>query len=94
MRQLSIVLARLQIVVLGAGGRRRQKAVQAASRACISVTQRPILRFFAPQGRHAAPMGVKFGMEEGTEVPSSMTNFTLIGAACRPCGAKNLKIGL
>jgi len=24
------------------------------------------LRFFAPQGRHVAPMGVKFGMEEGT----------------------------
>jgi len=25
------------------------------------------LRFFAPQGRHVAPMGVKFGTEEGTE---------------------------
>jgi len=25
------------------------------------------LRFFAPQGRHVAPLGVKFGMEEGTE---------------------------
>ena len=25
------------------------------------------MRFFAPQGRHVAPMGVKFGMEEGTE---------------------------
>jgi len=38
-----------------------------------------------------APMGVvKFGMEEGTEGP----NFTFIGATCRPCGAKNLKIGL
>jgi len=24
------------------------------------------LRFLAPQGRHVAPMGVKFGMEEGT----------------------------
>ena len=23
------------------------------------------MRFFAPQGRHVAPMGVKFGMEEG-----------------------------
>ena len=33
----------------------------------ISFTQRPILRFFAPQGRHVAPMGVKFVMEEGTE---------------------------
>jgi len=25
------------------------------------------MRFFDPQGRHVAPMGVKFGMEEGTE---------------------------
>jgi len=40
-----------------------------------------------------APMGVKLGMEEG-EVPSSMPNFTPIGATCRPYGAKNLKIGL
>jgi len=37
-----------------------------------------------------APMGVKFGTEEGSSVP----NFTPIGAMCRPCGAKNLKIGL
>jgi len=27
------------------------------------------LRVFAPQGRHVAPMGVKFGIEEGTECP-------------------------
>jgi len=46
----------------------------------ISFTQRSILRFFAPQGRHVAPMGVKFGMEE---VPSSMPNFTAIGATTR-----------
>jgi len=26
--------------------------------------QRPILSFFAPQGRHVAPMGEKFGKEE------------------------------
>jgi len=54
-------------------------------------------------------MGVKFGTEEwtivGTEegtfvpllrakVPSSVPNFTPIGATCRPCGAKKLKIGL
>ena len=25
--------------------------------------------FFAPQGRHVAPMGVKFGTEEGPKVP-------------------------
>jgi len=35
--------------------------------------------------------GVKFGMEEWT---SSMPNFTPIGATCRPCRAKNLKIAL
>jgi len=29
------------------------------------------LIFFAPQGRHVAPMGVKFGMQEGTEGPRS-----------------------
>ena len=27
------------------------------------------MSFFAPQGRHVATMGVKFGMEEGTEGP-------------------------
>ena len=36
------------------------------------------MRVFAPQGRHVAPMGVKLGMQEGTEgrkgpkVPSSV----------------------
>jgi len=34
---------------------------------------------FAPQGRHVAPMGVKFGTEEGTSVPNS----TPIGATTR-----------
>jgi len=29
----------------------------------------------------------------GATVRSSMPNFTLIGATCRPCGAKNRKIG-
>ena len=38
-------------------------------------TQRPILRFFAPQGRCVAPMGVKFGTEEGTECPVLRTKF-------------------
>jgi len=45
-----------------------------------------------------APMGVKFGTEEWTyqiiTVHSSESNFTPIGGTCRPCGAKNLKIGL
>jgi len=39
-----------------------------------------------------APMEAKFGTGEGTE--ASLPNFTPIGATCRPCGAKNLKIGL
>jgi len=36
-------------------------------------------------------MGVKFGMEEVTELYSSMPNFTPIGAACRPAGRKTSK---
>jgi len=49
------------------------------------------LRFFAPQGRHVAPMGVKFGTEEGTlrrgpKVPSSVPNFTPNGATTRYVG--------
>ena len=39
--------------------------------------------FFAPQGRHVAPIGGKFGTEEGTEGPSSVPNFTPIGATVR-----------
>ena len=38
-----------------------------------------------------APMGVKFGTEEGTFLSAK---FHPIGATCCPCGAKNLKIGL
>jgi len=38
----------------------------------LYITQWPIWRFFAPQGRHVAPMGVKFG----TEAHSSVLNFT------------------
>jgi len=44
-----------------------------------------------------APIGVKFGVEQGTDfasVRSSTPNLTPIGATYRPCGAKNLKIGL
>ena len=41
----------------------------------ILFTQRPILRIFAPQGRHVAPMGVKFGTEEGTEGPLLRAKF-------------------
>jgi len=40
---------------------------------------------FDPQGQHVASMGVKFGSEEGTapSVPSSVPNFTPIGATTR-----------
>jgi len=38
---------------------------------------------FRPTGRHVAPIGVKFGTEEGTLVPSSVPNFTPIGATVR-----------
>jgi len=40
--------------------------LRAAQIAGIQVTQTPILRFFASQGRHVAPMGVKFSTEEWT----------------------------
>jgi len=42
-------------------------ALRTAQAPDIYFTQMPIFRFFAPQGRHVAPMGVKFGTEEGTE---------------------------
>ena len=58
----------------------RQHCAQRKS-AGISFTQRPILRFFAPQGRHVAPIGVKFDTE--ASVPSSVPNFTPIGATTR-----------
>jgi len=38
-------------------------ALRDAQGAGIQFTQTPILRFFSPQGRHVAPMGVKFGVE-------------------------------
>ena len=49
-----------------------------------------ILKFFGPHTPIPAPIGVKFGVEESTY--SSTPNFTPIGATCRLCGAKNLKI--
>jgi len=41
----------------------------------FSFAQRPILRFFALQGRHVAPMGVKFGTGEGTFGPLLLAKF-------------------
>ena len=43
----------------------------------FNLLKRPILRFYAPQGRRVAPIGVKFG------IPSSMPNFTPIGATTK-----------
>jgi len=49
----------------------------------IQFTHRPILRFFAPQATRCTD-GVKFGTEELLrKVPSSMPNFTPIGATTR-----------
>jgi len=42
----------------------------------------------------ALPIGVKFGMVEGTFGPLLPAKFHPIGAMCRPCVAKNLKFGL
>jgi len=39
-----------------------------------------------------APLKTSAGRK--MSVPSSVPNFTSISATCRPCGAKNLKIGL
>jgi len=49
------------------------------------------MRFFAPQGRHVAPIWVKCGMEEVPSNPSSMPNFTPIGATIRVYSTQKLK---
>jgi len=38
---------------------------------------------FEAGAKNVAPMGMKFGMEDGTEGPSSMPNITPIGATTR-----------
>ena len=52
------------------------------------LSSRAILRFFAPQGRHVAPMGVKFGTEEWTKVPT----FTPYRCNDKGIGPQQLKI--
>jgi len=54
-------------------------ALRAAQSADISVTQRPILMFFAPQGQLVAPMAVKFGMDRHAEFHPHRCNDTGIG---------------
>jgi len=41
------------------------------------------LRFFAPQGQHVPPMGVKFGMDEWTEGRLLHAKFHPIGATIK-----------
>jgi len=53
--------------------------------------QRPILSFFAQQGRHVAPMRVKFGTKRGPKLFSSVPNFTLTGATIRVQNPQKLK---
>ena len=59
----------------------------AGSSAGISFTHGPILGFFAPQGRHVAPIKVKFGREERSFLP----NLTLIGSGVGVYGPQNWK---
>ena len=47
------------------------------SSAGISFTHGPILGFVAPQGRHVAPIKVKFGREERTYGPLLPAKFDL-----------------
>ena len=60
------------------------------SSAGIVFTHGPIFGFFAPQGRLAAQIKVKFGTEE-RKVRSSVPNFTLIGPGVGGYGPQNWK---
>jgi len=55
-------------------------------------TERPILRFFAPQGRHIAPMVVTFGTEEWTEDPLLHAKFHPHRCNDKGVGPQKLKI--
>jgi len=62
-------------------GRERKKWVflPAGQPPVLKLLRCPILRFFAPQGRHDSWINVKFGMAEGTEgqiAPKFSPNFT------------------
>ena len=65
----------------------------AGSSAGISFTHGLILGFFAPQGRHIAPIKVKFGRQEGTVGPLLPAKFDLDrfrGGGLRPPKLKKL----
>ena len=49
------------------------------------------MKFYAPQGRHVAPKGVKFGTEEGTLGPKFLLRFDRNVEYKRPAGAYPLR---
>jgi len=53
-------------------------------------TQRPIFRYFAPQGRHVKPIKVKFGRENWA-VPVKFYLNRLRGVRLRPQNSENLE---
>jgi len=61
----------------------------AGSFAAIVFTHVPVLAFFAPEGRRAAPIKVKVGREEGTYGYLPKPNFTLIGSGLGVYGPQN-----
>jgi len=67
----------------------------AGSSAGISFTHGPILEFFAAQGRHVAPIKVKFGRTEGIVGPLLPAKFDLDrfrGGGLRPPKLKKIRI--
>ena len=66
----------------------------AGSSAGIVFTHMPVLGFFAPQGRHAALIKVKFGREERTIGPLFHAKFHLYrsrGGGLRPPKLKKIE---
>jgi len=55
----------------------------------IAFTHGPILGFFAPQGRHVAPIKVKFGREVRSSLPKLFHLDRYRGGGVRPQKLKN-----
>ena len=67
----------------------------AGSSVGISFTRGPILGFYAPQGRHVAPIKVKFDREErtvGTLLPAKFDLDRFRGGGLRPPKLKKIRI--
>jgi len=58
----------------------------------IKFTHRPKIRFFAPKGRHVAPIHVKLGRADGHMVPLGCEKFHLNRHRGWECGPKISKI--